>query len=416
MLIGFTCENYASYRERCVFSMEASSKSEYWDINTFDSGYGRLLKSAVIYGANASGKSNLFKALHYVRSMVGLSVVRPDLVKENEPFKFAESAGKAPSLFEVAFVINQTKYRYGFEILGNCIHAEWLYKRDKRETLLFERKGPSWETIILKGLMKDCEQVKKHTRDSSLFLSMAAIMNNKLAIEIIAWFDSISIVTPISNVSDTVEYMLQSDICRQKVLKYLKRADIGIEDFSFTVSNVNAQEEMKVPIEALADAKFRVIKETKEIDVKSKHAVFGADGRVVSQVELPFVEYQSQGTIRLFELLGPILGSLDKGRVVIVDELGAQLHPNLVRFILSLFNAIDTNSNNAQLVCNSHDALLLEERVRRDQIWFTQKNDVGESVLYSLDEFKDTRKDDPFIKKYLLGVFGATPQPNKGDF
>ncbi|MBS3949991.1 MAG: ATP-binding protein [Peptococcaceae bacterium] len=241
-------------------------------------------------------------------------------------------------------------------------------------------------------------------------------MNNKLAIEIIGLFDSISIVTPISNVSDTVEYMLQNDTCRQTVLKYIKRADIGIEDFSFTVSNVNAQEETKVPIEALADARFRVTKETKEIDVKSKHAVFGTDGRVVSHVELPFVEYQSQGTIRLFELLGPILGSLDKGRVVIVDELGTQLHPKLVRFILSLFNAIDTNVNNAQLVCNSHDALLLEERVRRDQIWFAQKNDVGESELYSLDEFKDTRKDDPFVKKYLLGVFGATPQPNKGDF
>jgi hypothetical protein len=143
--------------------------------------------------------------------------------------------------------------------------------------------------------------------------------------------------------------------------------------------------------------------------------VYDEDKKIAYDIELSFLKYQSKGTIKFFELLGPILDVLENGKVLVVDEIDSRLHCGIVEYILEMFNSIDKNSKNGQLICNTHNVLLLDEDIRRDQIWFIQKDNYGESELYSLDDFKDVRKDDPKLKKYLLGVYGAIPNMNRDD-
>lgn len=160
--------------------------------------------------------------------------------------------------------------------------------------------------------------------------------------------------------------------------------------------------------EKLSSIKKRII------DLRTKHFIYNDNKESVKEIKLPFLKYQSDGTIKFFELSGPILEALEKGKTLIIDEIDSRLHYAILRHILSLFNSIDKNPYNAQLICTTHQVLLLEENIRRDQIWFVDKNEYGESELYSLDEFKDIRKDDPLLKKYLLGVFGAVPFIREG--
>ncbi len=407
MLVGFTCENYASFRAECALSMRASSIREHGETHTIASSHGRLLKSTLVYGANAAGKSNLLKSMWFMRQMVLLSVSVRGLPAQAESFKFVQDNETHPSVFEVSFILGEVLYRYGFQLSGGRVQGEWLYRKVKRESLLFERSGPSWSTIELKGPLKAFETIKNHTRDDALFVMVAALFNNTTANDIVKWFESVIIVTPYSSPAETFSYMHDGDDNRRAVLKYLQRADTGIEDVLFSMTDTDSQEET---VHVGDDFRVTTIKKTLEVDFKTSHAVYNAQNARVASIDLPFLEYQSAGTVQLFEMLGPVLRGLQEGRLVIIDELGARLHPNLTRLIFSLFHSLDHSRTTAQLICNTHDVLLLEEDIRRDQVWFVQKNQRGESELYSLHEFADIRQDDLFRKKYLLGVFGAVPR------
>jgi len=378
------------------------------------------LKSALIYGANASGKTNFVKALICMRNMVLRSVVDKEPIKRIEPFKFSADSDGEPTQFEVAFLLEDSLYRYGFELFKGQINKEWLFKKVSRNTPVFYRGGSDWETIKLHGEMKDAEGIKKHTRRDSLFISTAALLNIELADKILKWFSSLAIFT-LERWSPgfTIDYLEGGEERKSNVLKYLKKADIGIEDFDIQIKDMKLDESMKealIPTGLLPHKEFLTVDvKRREVDIRTRHSVYGANMKVVDRIELPFLKYQSQGTIKFFELLGPILNCLEQGNVLVVDEIDARLHCSIVRFILSLFNSIDKNPRNAQLICNTHDVLILEEEIRRDQIWFVQKNSYGESELYSLNDFKNVRKNDPILKKYLLGVYGAVPLLGRGE-
>jgi AAA15 family ATPase/GTPase len=354
------------------------------------------LKSALIYGANASGKTNFVKALICMRNMVLRSVVDKEPIKRIEPFKFSADSDGEPTQFEVAFLLEDSLYRYGFELFKGQINKEWLFKKVSRNTPVFYRGGSDWETIKLHGEMKDAEGIKKHTRRDSLFISTAALLNIELADKILKWFSSLAIFT-LERWSPgfTIDYLEGGEERKSNVLKYLKKADIGIEDFDIQIKDMKLDESMKealIPTGLLPHKEFLTVDvKRREVDIRTRHSVYGANMKVVDRIELPFLKYQSQGTIKFFELLGPILNCLEQGNVLVVDEIDARLHCSIVRFILSLFNSIDKNPRNAQLICNTHDVLILEEEIRRDQIWFVQKNSYGESELYSLNDFKKHR-------------------------
>lgn len=413
MLVGFTVENYASFRDQYALSMLASGIREHVATNVTQTEYGPLLKSAIVYGANAAGKSNLFQALWFMRKMVGLSILERELPSENEHFRFSQEGAKKPTLFELTFIADSVQYRYGFQLLSGQIHQEWLYRKIQRETLMFERTGPSWETIDLKGPMKSNEAVKKHTREDSLFISVAGMLNDPIAEAVTSWFESLFILRLDQIPMETIDYMADRDENRQTILEYLRRADIGIDDVSFSVEDIESDKaEAVFSIEEIAMRKIKMIR---HFELNTLHSIYNRSKQKIGQTKLPFYEYQSDGTISLFGLLGPVLLALAQGRVVLIDELGARLHPNLTRFILSLFNSIDHNQNGAQLIGNTHDVLLLEENMRRDQVWFVQKDAYGASEFYSLHDFVDTRQSDLFMKKYLLGVFGAIPRLGQAD-
>lgn len=422
MLVGFICSNFASYRQKCVLSMEASSKDEFKYFNTFETKYGAMLKSALIYGANASGKTNFVKALIYMRSMVLGSMLDKELIKRNEPFKFSVETAGEPTAFEAAFILDETLYRYGFEIIKGQINKEWLYKKVNRDTPVFERSSADWESIKILGKLKDAEAIKKHTRKDALFITTAAMLNIELADKIIKWFTSLAIFT-LEQFSPgyTVDYLEGGAERKENVLRYLKKADIGIDDFEMQIKDLKLDKSLKEALITNSPVGLFPIKnfssvdvKGREVDIRTRHSVYGSNKEVVETVELPFLKYQSQGTIKFFELLGPMLECIEQGKVLIVDEIDARLHCAIVRLILSLFNTIDKNPKNAQLICNTHDVLLLEEDIRRDQIWFVQKNQYGESELYSLNDFNNVRKNDPILKKYLLGVYGAIPLLDRG--
>ena len=418
MLIGFSFENFASFKQETSFSMLASKKDEFIDLNTFEILDERLLKSSLIYGPNGSGKTNWIKALSFMKDVVIKSVIDKTVLTKYETFKFVENAEGNKTAFHISFIKNEVLYNYGFSILDNSIVEEWLEKKVKRTTVLFSRKKSNWKSISLHGTFKKAEKIKHFTRDNSLFLTTSAMFNVEIANEIVEWFnDLIIIIGDFKTPGYTIKYMVEKKDNKDRILKELKIADSGILDFELEVF-----EKGKESTDKIKTNQFNRIDEeelenkTKEllVDLKTRHNVYDINKEVVKEIELSFQKYQSLGTIKFFELLGPILDSLENGKVLIIDEIDSRLHCRIVQYILSLYNSIDKNSKNSQLICNTHNVLLLGEDLRRDQIWFVQKNSQGESELYSLDDFKNVRKEDPKLRKYLLGAYGAIPDTTRG--
>lgn len=418
MLYGFMCKNYASYNEECIFSMEASKIKDYDDINTITTEHGKILKSTFLYGPNGGGKSNLIKGMQYMRSLVMGSVLEPRLLRINEPFRFNNISKELPTTFEMSFIIEGILYTYGFDIHKNTISKEWLYKKQKRETLLFERASSNYEDIKLSGEFKSAENIKKHTRKDALFLTTAGMLNISRANEIIEWFSKLNILMNSSSDYNhsTIEYIEEKPEIKDIILDYLRKADIGIDGIDYDIENVDIDENEKEELLNnfrssnninIDSTQINIL--AKKVEINTKHNVYNEENEVIGEVQLPFEKYQSEGTKKLFALLGPILKSLYEGEVLIIDEIDSKLHPSIVRFIISMFNSIDKNKNNGQLICNTHDVMLLQEDIRRDQVWFVEKNKYGESELYSLSDFKGIRKNDSILKKYLLGVYGAIP-------
>ncbi|MGL5328777.1 MAG: AAA family ATPase [Peptostreptococcaceae bacterium] len=418
MLYGFTCKNYASYNEECIFSMEASKIKDYDDINTTTTTQGKILKSTFLYGPNGGGKSNLIKGIQYMRSLVMGSVLEPRLLRINEPFRLNNTSKELPTTFEMSFIIEETLYTYGFEIYKNTISREWLYKKQKRETLLFERTSPNYEDINLSSEFKSAEEIKKHTRKDALFLTTASMLNISKATEIIDWFSKLNILMNSSSDYNhsTIDYIEEKEEIKDIILDYLKKADIGIDGIDYDIQNVDIDENEREELlnnfrnsNNINIDNSKINMSAQKVEINTKHNIYNEKKEVVGEVQLPFEKYQSEGTKKLFALLGPILKSLHEGDVLIIDEIDSKLHPSIVRFIISMFNSIDKNKNNGQLICNTHDVMLLQEDIRRDQIWFVEKNQYGESEIYSLSDFKGVRKNDSILKKYLLGVYGAIP-------
>lgn len=415
MINGFMCKNFSSYRNELVFTMAADNIKEFDDINTFDTKYGKMLKSTLIYGANAGGKSNFIKAIDTMREIVVTSMLDRNVIKQVEPFRFRMDSIKEPIMFEISFTIKDILYTYGFEILDNVINKEWLHKKLLRTVTILERTSPNWEDITLRGDLKDAENIKRYTRKDSLFISTAATFNIELADDILSWFGNMEILEPDSSPANTISFIEENENCKERILKYLQKADIGIEDVDYEIKNEELDEVSHLNVlkslirnyEPNDNIKLKIAK--KSFNIKTKHNIYDESNNHIDSILVPFVKYESEGTKKLFSLLGPIFDALDNGGLLIIDEIDSKLHPAIVRLIINMFNTINVNKKNAQLISTTHDVLLLNEDIRRDQIWFAEKNMYGESELYSLMDFKGVRKDDPILKNYLLGIYGAIP-------
>ncbi len=418
MLIEFSIGNYRSFREPVTLSMMATPLRDDSRLDAdsiFQVGKLSLLRSAAIYGANASGKSNLVRALATMRNLVLNSATKIQAGEKLPiaPFRLDVSTRQQPAYFQIIFFLNGRRYRYGFEADEEKIYSEWLYHAAQRETRLFVREGQIFD-IANTFRREATSSLQRQTRANALFLSVLAQFNSKTASELLNWFRLhlrfISGLNDDAYAGYTMDRLENDDNFRRRVQEVIRLADTGILDISvqtLPADHPGLSDELRLMLKNLASQKNKPESEFSVKNIQVKHALFDGSQRVD---ETFFdIRDESEGTQKFLALLGPLFDVLENGWTLFVDELEARLHPLLTREIVRLFNTRTTNPKNAQLIFATHDAGLLGEcLLRRDQIWFTQKNRYGATELYSLAEMKE-RKDASYLKNYLTGRYGGIP-------
>jgi hypothetical protein len=396
MLLRFRVENFRSFRTEQTLSMVASPFKDRVETVFRPSGAEEgVLPAAAIYGANASGKTNVILALRFMRDAVKNSHARwePDEPIKIEPF--AEGSA-ALSSFAADFLLNGVRYQYGFSVSFLAVLEEWLlaYPSGKRQTWFSRKTG---KPISFSAKMPgDNRSIERLTRPNSLFLSAAAQNNHVALSPVFRWFSrSLSFVLGgRSRVGRRTAVLCDDAGSRGRLARLLSLADLGITD--------------------LRVAETIVRREGEEYEERAKEIVFLH--RVGDSVRIFREAQESKGTIAFLSLLAPILRALDDGGIVCVDELDHSLHPLLAIELIRLFSETKRNPKGAQLIFNTHDTNLLSADVlRRDQIWFTEKARDGASQLYPLTDFK-ARREENLENGYLQGRYGAIPYLNPDTF
>ena len=411
MLIRFAVENHLSIRDQQELSLVASSlKDKGADLISVDREY-KLLPAALIYGANASGKTNLVSAIGYFRGAVTDSHSRrePDQKIPRLPFALDEKSSRKPTKFEIDFLINKTRYHYGFLVSDDEFLKEWLFAfpSGKKQTWFVreKRRKKIYFGNKLRGQLKTIESLM---RPNSLFLSAAAQNSHKQLTPLYRYIAGISIHFPNTS-EESAKATFGHGKIDKRIIEFLLAADTGIVGYQF--NDFNRDEKTS----ALMAEIFQVMEKhvpggkiPKLEDLKLKVISLGHKTKTKKDKYLD-LNLESRGTIRLLMLLKSIYTALDRGSVVVIDELDSSLHTYLSEKIVSLFNFRKTNPKGAQLIATTHDTNLLAWRqIRRDQIWFAEKDNSGATTFYPLTDIR-TRNTDNLEKGYLQGRFGAVP-------
>lgn len=416
MLIEFSVGNYRSFKEPVTFSMVAANlvaKDKKLDENNVfavDDEL-KLLKSAAVYGANASGKSNLAQALSFMKwFMVNSSRETQSTDAINvEPFRLSTDTEKEPSYFELVFLMDGKRYRYGFEADNKQIISEWLYYVPKvRETRLFEREKNNFK--ISKNYKAN--GIQKVTRDNALFLSVSAQFNMGIAEDILNFVsDELNIISS-SKVDICLIYTIDcliNDDNKSDIIQLIKKLDLGIGDIQVEQGDYSIVDALPKDLPDNMKQIARDLKKAEAAFIDTIHHKFDKDGNHQSVGKFNLKTDESEGTQKLFALSGLLINTLKEGDTLIIDEFDSSLHLFINTAIVELFNSKQANPNNAQLIFMTHDTNLLSNKLfRRDQIWFTEKNRYGATDLYSLAEYK-IRNDASFENDYIKGKYGAIP-------
>ncbi len=417
MLIEFSVGNFLSIKDRQTLRLDASSIKEHRE-QLIDAGRYQLLRSAVIYGANASGKSNVLKAMAAMRHIIEKSAGQSSTATlPIERFRLSTETEKAPTYFEVLVLINENRYRYGFEADRKAIRAEWLYKTTKeKEKLLFLRDS---EGIEVFKEFKEGKGLEEKTRDNALFLAVCDQFNGPIAKIILTWFNRLGTLSGILHDGFRPETysLLSGEKYNSQLSTFLAQLNLGFENVHIHYElelSFNESKQSKLSAEQKDD-----ILQSMEIQNKptllTTHLKYDSSNGIVSEELFNLDVDESAGTQKLFDIVGPIFQALQDGGVLVVDELDAKLHPLMTQAIIRLFNQPELNRNNAQLIFATHDTNLLSGKLfRRDQIYFTEKDQYGATSLYSLVEYQEedgtkVRKDRSFEEDYIRGRYGAIP-------
>lgn len=365
----------------------------------------KVFTSAFIFGSNASGKTNVLKVLQFIDRKIELShseEKKDTLVPSS--FLLNQDQAKKPSFFEVIFQSNNNIYRYNFSLLSWDVQVENLYQvMTKTEKVIFERKlniFEWWESFKDNTNIQDVAE--KKTKSYTLFVSAVKEWIEDETINEVSLFfrqnlNSICLLQ--DNYGWYTMQRIKEDLnFKEKVIGYLKQADFLINDIDIEMNIDDSEKETK----------WKVVRKFK---VDFQHPVFNGD-KVVDSVSLRLDSQESLGTQSFFKMLWPIIDTLEKGNILLLDELNASLHPYLCKFIIDLFNNLETNPNRAQLIATLHDTTLLNysDELNKWQIWFTERNKYGATDLFSLIDFDIIRNwDKNYQSKYLNGRFGAVP-------
>lgn len=405
MIIKFTIENYRSIKEPLTIDFTASSIKEHEEDNLIHFNNAKFLKSIAIYGANSSGKSNILNALIFVRKFIlNSSKDQSGDIIDVEPFRLNTRSENRPSVFEIHFLLNGIKYRYGFEVDYLCIQKEWLfYTKVNKEYKYFERNN---EGIKVDEKYEEGKGVEDKTRTNALFLSVVSQFNGKIAMSIVKWFGEIKYYLDTNKQfhQNYSKKLLEKPEYKAIIKNYLNRADLGFVDIE--------TQKMGVPDLSNVPAEFRemILNDFKnESTVMTAHQKYDENGRT-SDVFFSMEDSESLGTQKYFDLSGLIVEALIHGRVLIIDEFDARLHPLLCNSIIRLFNSKVNNPRNAQLIFVSHNtSFLSKNNFRRDQILIANKHhQYGYTSLQSLMERK-VRVDEAYERNYLQGEYDGIP-------
>ena len=413
MLIEFTVENFRSFKKRQTFSLLASKDKELLEQNTFHANKYNLLKTAIVYGANASGKSTLFMALI---SLLNFSVLSGPRSQKGDaidisPFMLDVNNQNEPIFFEILFMLNNDKdsapvrYRYGIKLDRKHVIEEYLFAVNKiKEVNLFDRAEQS--IIPNKTYFPESETFNtKIVRDNASYLSVCAQNNGEISGKIIKYFQKIAVTSGI----DTPPFITMERINRgenlNRITKFLQFADIQVQGLKKQRTPVT----FDIPDPDLAEFFKKKFPNAENDQISYAHNLY--NGEEKTGVWYFTEEFESLGTRKLFNYAGLILPVLDNGGVLFIDEFDSSLHPLIVENIIRLFNDKRFNRNNAHLIVSCQSVSLMTNKLfRRDQIWLCEKDRYGASEIYSLMDFEDlVRKDANFNKNYLAGKYGAVP-------
>jgi len=415
MLIEFSVGNYRSFKDVVTLSMvaadEATGNDELDKNNVFKVNQNfSLLKSAAIYGANASGKSNLILALYFMQSFVINSSKLQITDKINlEKFRLSSETEDKPSFFKIVFHLDNKIYEYSFEVTQERVISEGLSCTPKtRKTNIFSREKDKikYSKSLLKG-----KDVKDLTKKNTLFLSIAAQFNDPLAGKILLWFSRLKIISgsQFENLRQlSLDYLSREPNLKNEIVFLIKKLDLSIKDMSIEVGRTSLDNFHKDIPDRVKNKEFRLDNYIYN-SIETYHEKYDLEGRIIGLESFQMNKHESRGTQKIFALLAPVLSALKKSEVLIIDELDSLLHPLMAIAIIGLFNSKITNPKNAQLIFATHDVNLLSNQLfRRDQIWFTEKNRQEATDLYSLVEF-DIDNNASFEQDYIQGRYGAIP-------
>lgn len=418
MLLEFSVGNFLSFKNTQTINLVASSISDYKETNIIESDRHKLLKGAIIYGANASGKSNFIRAMSTMRRVVMFSVEQSSTTQlDITPFLLNTETENSPSKFEILFEINEIRYRYGFELTNKEIVGEWLFEAKKKvEKFLFIREG---DGIEIASKFKEGKNLEEKTRNNALFLSVVDQFNGSIAKSILNWFKNFIVISGLSHEDyelGTIR-MLQKPKFHKPLLDFYKKLGLGFEGIKIIKQEFDPRD---LPDDAPKSLLKLLVKDMEgafRFGIKTIHKKYDKKNKPIENVEFDMRSQESSGTNKVFNISGAIFDVLEDGGVLVVDELDASLHPLLSLTISRLFNSNKENRNNAQLIFATHDTNLLDNKYgkfRRDQVYFIEKDKFGASYLYSLIEYREedgskVRKDRSFESDYIQGRYGAIP-------
>ena len=424
VLKSISATNFGPFNETVTLDMEtAVPSSQLIDNHTFIAGdEQRFNKIAYLFGANGSGKSNFCKIILQIKRIILLSPIwasnnpklmeiqpiKDDLAIPRNYFKFNTASKERSTSYKIQLLLDTITYNYSFEVAeSNEILSEELTKKRRRTETILSRSSPSYDSIELKSELKSFQNNVTVVKNNALCLSMASFLNNKLATKIIDAITSVQVINMasmrgLSNLSEDTF----SDDKKEKYLKILRSADPTLKDI---VVNFNEEKVEKRPFDSDDFENRAVVFKSIRVDVQSTHNIYD-NNKVVDTSVLPFLQIESTGTIKLFNVLPLIFDTLETGGILFIDEIENGLHPYIVKLMINLFYNPTTNPLNAQLVCTTHNASLINEKVQRDEVWLMMKNEFGESTLKHISDITGLRPSDKLGSKMIDGAFGGMPQ------
>ena len=402
-LLEFRTKNFRSIGDNQVLSLLPSTRHSEYPDNILADGKWPALGTIAIYGANSGGKSNLLQAIRLMKSIIAESAKLSSTdALPYEPFLLRDGYDKMDTEFELTFTEGENRYRYGFSFNSSAIHKEWLCRKAVgRETSLFEREGDTIETSNgFQGNGRLIDTAIEATKENSLFLSVCDMFNIESAKKVMDWLNNLIVIDaqhPEQFQQDTISMMKRPGY-KEKLSGFLSSLDMNILDLSLT--QVGGTEK-----------------------VLARHVVYDENANPTEKTrQWLWDEHESTGSTKALLMSGPVLWVLATGGCLVADEIGASMHPIMTLKTVEAFLGKESNKNGAQLIFATHDTnLLTYAKLRRDQIYFVEKNDWESSELFSLSDFKyigekdgvafseSERPDTDKEKRYIEGRYGAIP-------